>query len=378
MSGFKNFIITFLVAALVFGTVAYFVTEFLTETITGIFDAESSELDHILRPEDTTAPPPEDTTAGEDNPDDPPALVVNGKSFNMLFIVTDYQPGMFDDYFPDEETLDNMLSDPSTPATGILGADYRHPRAVSVVLFRADKERQEFTYTVFPSITKVTTAAGEIPLGDLYHLYGTDFMISTINAMTGISVDYHLLVNITELYEIVNTMGSFTLNVPFDLYYNGTTSTTQMPDPSDTVFLPLLYPMGENPIDGTGTIALTMWEDFSTAATFNDRNTLTVNMMKAIFQKLLEMPEAEFSSFYDMLIENGLIETSFTTKELVATIDLIYAMKHESFAVKTVSYPGRFIAETDNSDAYFAPNTSSAIAMFKNYRKILTKDETDE
>jgi len=38
LSAFKNFFVTFLIAAIVFGAVGYFATRFLTDTITGIFD----------------------------------------------------------------------------------------------------------------------------------------------------------------------------------------------------------------------------------------------------------------------------------------------------------------------------------------------------
>ena len=61
MSALKNFVITFLISALIFGSVAYFATQFLTDTITGIFDAEKSELDSILNPSN-----PSDTTPSTD------------------------------------------------------------------------------------------------------------------------------------------------------------------------------------------------------------------------------------------------------------------------------------------------------------------------
>ena len=98
MSALKNFVITFLISALIFGSVAYFATQFLTDTITGIFDAEKNELDSILYPAN-----PADTTSPDNHPpqngDDPSTeRVIEGDSFNMLFIVTDYQPDIFTDY----------------------------------------------------------------------------------------------------------------------------------------------------------------------------------------------------------------------------------------------------------------------------------------
>ena len=99
LSAFKNFFITFLVAALVFGVAAYFATRFLTDTITGIFEEESDVLDSILNPTETASPP--ETSGTEDPPpveDDP--LDIEGDSFNMVLIVTDYQPDVFSDYLP--------------------------------------------------------------------------------------------------------------------------------------------------------------------------------------------------------------------------------------------------------------------------------------
>ena len=42
LSAFKNFFVTFLIAALIFGTGAYFAVRFLTDTISGIFDMDAS------------------------------------------------------------------------------------------------------------------------------------------------------------------------------------------------------------------------------------------------------------------------------------------------------------------------------------------------
>lgn len=366
MSGFKSFLITFLVAALVFGTVAYFITGFLTDTITGIFDAESSELDHILIPSQTTDP---NETTGSPDTTEPPPIQLNGESFNMLLIVTDHQPDLFDDYFPTKEELDQMASLPSTPQTGLLGKDYRHIRAASILLLRVDKERQEFTYTVFPAITEVDTPSGTHMLGDIYHLYGWEHIRDAITAMTGLPIDYHLLLNITDLYEVVNLLGGFTVNVPTDLYYNGTTSTAQMPDSNSLIFLPLLYRMGENYVDGTGAMALTMWEEYTSAAALDKRNTLLSDMLHAILWRLAEMSEAEFTAFYDTLFVEGLITSSFTVKDMVSNIDLFYAMRLGTFRTKTVNYPGNFSAGTEKN-AVFTPDTDKGIALFKNYRKI--------
>jgi len=377
LSAFKNFFITFLVAAIVFGTAAYFATQFLTETISGIFDAESSELDSLLNPTDTpsdTQDTPGETDAAGNPAVETPEKEIEGNSFNMLFVVTDHQPDLFDDYAPDADTLTELQDEAPEKQLGLLAKEYRRTRAVAVVLLRADKERREFTYTVFPSITRITTSSGDHALGDLYDLYGLDYVIDTVKGITGLTVDYHLSVNVTELYEVVNNMGGFPLYLTKDIYYNGVTATWTKPAAEQANSLPLLYRIGKNTIDGSGSIALMMCEDYSSTANFNDRNTLLVNVLTAMLEKLTELPEAEFASFYDKICAEAWVNSTLPTKDLIANIELIYAIKDDTFTKKTVEYPGRFIAETEEESAYFSPNVSSAVTTFKNYRKVIDSE----
>lgn len=376
LSALKNFAITFLISALVFGGAAYFATQFLTETITGIFDSESSELDSILTPSTGIPGSNPANTDSPDTTDTPestaPGSILSGESFNMLFIVTDHQPELFDDYYPDKEELDRMESDPTTPSTGILGADYRRTRAISVLLLRVDKERGEFTYTVFPAITRVSTSSGEHALADIYHLYGSDFIIDTVSAMTGLSVDHHFLINITEMSELINRMGGFSLYMTTDLYYDGIVATAEKPSAENANTLPLLYRIGQNSVDGSGMHALMVWEDFSSEEAMTKRSELLANILMEILDKLTGMPQAEFTSFYDSLCENALADTTFTPKDLVSQMELLHAMHSEDFVIKTVDYPGRYVPSNGETDAYFAPDLNRGTALFKNYRKLMT------
>lgn len=367
LSAFKNFFVTFLIAALVFGTCAYFATRFLTDTITGIFDVEANELNEILSAStDTGSPDPSVTTppiGSETSPN--PEDEVEGSSFNMLFIVTDYQPDIFNDYLPDADTLTAMENDPDA-LTGILGADYRRPRACAVFLMRADLERREYTLTSFPSITRVETAAGDCSLADLYNYSGRDAIISEISALTGMTIDHYLLVNITELSDIVRELGGFNMYLSQELYYNGRISTTIKPSEEEASTLPLLYSIGTNYIDGSGAMAIMMNEEYASGVT--GRNTLLVNFFTALMNRMIEKSEAELTAFYDSICEDGLVETTFTPKDLVAQIELIYAFGRSDFRVSTLDYPGRFVAATETEKAYFEPNTKTGLTLFKTYR----------
>ena len=93
------------------------------------------------------------------------------------------------------------------------------------------------------------TLCGDHALGDLYDLYGLDYVIDTVKGITGLTVDYHLSVNVTELYEVVNNMGGFPLYLTKDIYYNGVTATWTTPAAEQANSLPLLYRIGKNTID---------------------------------------------------------------------------------------------------------------------------------
>ena len=374
LSAFKNFFVTFLIAALIFGSVAYFATQFLTDTITGIFDAEKSELDDILHanPADTTPSIP--SQPGEYNPST--ERVIEGDSFNMLFIVTDYQPDIFHDYLPTDDELADMETEDAS-YTGLLGTPFRRTKTCATVLLRADKERKEFTFTVFPSVMRVNTASGYQIGADLYNLYGRDYIISQISAMTGLSVDYYMVVNVTELSQIIANLGGINMYLTSDLYYNGQIATTKKPAPEEEALIPLLYTIGNNDIDGPGSTALMMHNEIASAADVHARNTFLVNFLTAVMDKMTAMPETELTSFYDDICANAMVDTTFAVPDFISEISLIYAWNDPSFKKTTLDYPGRYVSASENMEGYFDPNIKQAITQFKNYRRLPETDLTN-
>ena len=373
MSALKNFLITFLISALIFGSVAYFATQFLTDTIAGIFDAEKSELDSILNPSNPadTENPLEQPTQGDKDPST--ERVIEGNSFNMLFIVTDYQPDIFTDYYPTDEELADMENE-NAYFTGLLSTPFRRTRACATLLFRADKERKEFTLTPIPACTRVTTVTGNYDFAELYELYGRDYMISQVSAMTGLSIDYYMVVNVTELSQIITDMGGINLYLTSDLYYNGQICTTKKPLPEEEDLIPLLYQIGNNQIDGPGSTALMVHNEMESATDLTARNTFLVNFFSAVMNTLTAMPETDLTSFYDGICSGAMADTTLSVPDFISEIGLIYAWNDTAFKRTTLDYPGKFVAATDAATAHFVPNTDSAVSLFKNYRRLPSAD----
>ena len=60
LSALKNFGVTFLISALLFGIIAYFATGLVTNTVGQMLDDEDASLNNIIKNEDVS--PPDETT----------------------------------------------------------------------------------------------------------------------------------------------------------------------------------------------------------------------------------------------------------------------------------------------------------------------------
>ena len=142
LSALKNFGVTFLISAALFGIIAYFATGFVTSTVSSILDEEDEELDQIIQ----NNPAGEDTAGTDPGTPGTEEEIPEGESFNFVVITTDYRPDLNNDYQPALETMKehNWYNTPPEDTMGSLSSDYRKAEVSSIVLSRVDKERCEF------------------------------------------------------------------------------------------------------------------------------------------------------------------------------------------------------------------------------------------
>ena len=95
MNSLRSFMITFLIALLIFGLCAFFITGFVTDSINSLLSGD-------LVPDQTSGADTSDSDIlhGIVEPDDD----IKGESFNVLLIGTDYRPSILNNYHPDIET----------------------------------------------------------------------------------------------------------------------------------------------------------------------------------------------------------------------------------------------------------------------------------
>lgn len=216
LSAIKNFGVTFLISALLFGCIAYFATGFVTSTMNSIMSDEEDELNDIMQNEDVLTIVGDNDSTGQTSND----KAIAGDSFNFLVITTDYRPDLYDNYTP---TLEHMYetdwySVSAADTRGCLSGDYRSARASAIVLVRVDKEAGEYIYTYFSPETQVYTTTGYHTLAEVYGFYGKQTLAEHIHVMTGLKIKYTLLLNAYNIDEFVELCGNPTVTISKDIY----------------------------------------------------------------------------------------------------------------------------------------------------------------
>jgi len=220
LSALKNFGVTFLIAAMLFGILAYFATGFVTSTMNSIMTAEEDELSEIMQNESNQTLVDAETESPESQ--SPSAeKIPEGESFNFLIITTDYRPDLFNDYQP---TLDKMYnttdwySVSASDTRGCLSGDYRSLNVSSIVLVGVNKESSQYTYTYFAPETQVYTSSGHHNLSEVYNYYGKQTVAEHIHAMTGLPIRYTLLLNAYNYEELAALCGTPVIQLSKDIY----------------------------------------------------------------------------------------------------------------------------------------------------------------
>lgn len=228
LSALKNFGVTFLIAAILFGIIAYFATGFVTSTVKDILEEEQTELDEIIQSEGEVSPntPSTEVAEGEGEEDD---KIPEGESFNFIVFTTDYRPDLYNDYSPALSTMYNTdwYSVPAEETAGLLSGDYRTTNLSTILLVRIDKEKRQVMYSYITPEARVYTPSGYHTLSEVYTLYGKNTVTEHINAMTGLRFRYSLLMNGYNLDEFIELTGTQTVHSARDIYHDGTYPTME-------------------------------------------------------------------------------------------------------------------------------------------------------
>ena len=339
MTSIKNFVITFFIAALILGVLAYFVVGYATETLL------ASPADTGLSVTDL-APVIEKTPDGSIETDGEGNVIfvdIKSESFTILLLGTDYQPDILFDY--NLSILNAREKKDQFPyRERIISAD-------AILLLHIDREKKQFVLCSIPGNTRVSCGGVGQPLSSLYNSMGVSYMVDKVSALTGLKIDYHAVISVSDFAGIVSSLGGVTYNVPCDMHYE---------DASQGLVISLQK--GETLLSGDKALQLLRFNSYEDGV--NTRAKTIVSFARAVLEKATQ-PEYLTQALTLYRQWKPTIETDFTESDLTEHLDIIFA--YPSFSLNAMTYPGEYRIADDNS-IYFDPDTEAAYAAFASYK----------
>ncbi len=416
LSGFKNFLITFLVAALLFGLVGFFATKYVSGVVTDILDGEKDKLDDILSS-------PDQTEEIKKEPEkDPDLKVPDGNSFTMVFVATNFYPDKYDNYYGYGTKVDDVIkkANKEKDSLGALSTKFRYLNATCIVLVRADKENREYVACYISPETKVTSPSGDVTLGEAYGRYGMNTLCDYITVMTGLEIDYRFLIDGHRFDEFIALMDPVKFDLEGPIYSMGKyhvsfkepleteTETAILTEPKETEKKDEKdAKTSEGDKDDSekipekvgNSVVLKKGKDQD----FNNYSVYILNTFKEFSAEDVEMKSKlslhilkEYLMLFEKMKEDELVEKlKDITEEKYEDFEYVYSWKNalatdmkaekgkdihsmleaiEYFDYSEMIYPGEFNPETKMYD----PDVKTGFEFFKKYRQVEETPETEK
>jgi len=221
----------------------------------------------------------------------------------------------------------------------MLSAKYTTEKVKAAVIVRVSKETKEYNFIPVPTMSKVYTHGGAVPLESVLFRYGRDYFVQKVTSMTGIVPDYTFVVNITEMDDVMSAVGSFNCYIHEEIFSDGknyflepevttapeTTSDSDSKDKkkdkteatteivTEEVTIEKVVDAGNITVGPKNIEAILLFEDYSGGQT--NRSTLIVDILKGIISRLAEMDEETLGKLYDELIGESEIAAETTASE---------------------------------------------------------------
>ena len=378
LSAVKNFALTFIISLLVFSLLAYFIVGYALNNLVGIAGGSDTS-------ETTTVPTPviTDSNGGIIDID----LPDTGTSFNLLLVMTDYEPSFYA-YDPavletifgkkdetthepaplptdlaaprrvalepdsDPEDGDSIYGDNGDPMIpgGFYQSTYQSVTTQAMVLMRFDRERSQVTFSAFP-IDAVTVMDGRyIAVGDIYAKYGKNILCDAIHSLTGCLVDGYAIVHPDGLKALVDTLGGIYFNVPCEMDFGD-----------------VIIKSGNQMLDGSKAVRVLGYGLYVEAG--QSREKTAVDFAGAVMSNITQItnyPNA--AAVYRSLAEY--VETDYTEEMFLENRDFIFKyaqLPHDTRdpVMRTMQVGEKRVSVLDSQ---------ATLLRFSDYRRILTDD----
>ena len=381
-SSVKNFFITFLIALVVFGLIAYMVVGLVLNNLNGSVgsrkDDGNDDGEGNRQEEDLRSP------YGD-----------GGESFNVLIIGSDYRPSVFADYDPEKIEMlygkqesekpanptdlsglyAQPAASPSTKADGTASGNvtvdengglvipggfhtgsYRTVGADTLLLVRIDKERGNWSLTPFPTDAYTTVNGRYMKLSDVYGEYGLDVLDARIHAMTGITVDRHITVTMDGFVRLINYLGGVDFFVPCDMDYD---------DYAGDVHIHLKS--GRQQLTGDAALDMLMFKNYTGST--GSRASTTASFVKALVTSFASLENFTRSGTIFVNV-NRFITTDITLSDFTSNVGLVFKNASDQIDLGIVTR-----RETVAGESVTVIDEAKTIAAFSKYRKLYDENK---
>jgi len=332
LTAVRNFIITFLLSILIFGLIAYGLVQFTTSAF---------ELGSEKNPGGETGSEDTDAPSDTESPDDPQDWIdIKGNSFTALLIGSNYQPDVYHDYDVKDENATND-GFPLEP---------RQVETPTIILVRVNKETGECLFCPIPANMRITVDGLPCQLKDLYAIKGADALRSKVMALTGIPVDYHVVVTMDNMAKFIDELGGVTYFVETDMYYV-----------DESIGLEIDIRRGSQKLNGEKAVKMLRYCAYEDGDV--SRRKCGVSFLKELLKVAMNKVKMEDAAIAYANYAKY-FETNFTIGDLGDNVDLIFS--YNKMDIRDYTYPGTTVGE--GNDAYFSANIAKAIEYFSQFK----------
>ena len=345
MDSLKNFSITFVIALLIFGLLALFLTPFAVQSFQG----------GLLTDKQTEQPTPDaDEQVNNQTQTDTDLSNINGSSFTILIAGVDYLP---DSYAYISTFASSYSYGQSTiPAVSQLSDEelsYDKPYTISadaILLLRIDKEEKTALLLSIPNNARVVVAGNSMTLGSVLTAKGIGFFRDKITALTGLPIDYYVLFTPKGFINTVNQLGGVRFDVPQDMVFK---------DPADGSTVSIKA--GQQTLTGKAAFSMLRY------VAYTDGNVSRMQLARSFGKSLLDNLNiyttlANAPELFRTL--SGYVYSDMTVENFMTHVDLLFS--YDKLTYKEIQLPGQPL--TLEGTEYIELDEDTIIAALRPYR----------
>ena len=304
--GALAFLITFCISALLFSLAAVFVHPNVLGMLDFVEGGSAGDNSQLVN-------------GFNENPNSSDTAVTSG--FSAILVGTDHQPEV-------------------TPGASV--------QADTIIFVTVSETGKSFVYMPLPANMEVYVDGKSTTLGKVYESKGISYLAEKVTGLTGISVNYHAVVSMSNLEQIIDKLGGVEFSVPVKMEYE---------DPTQELVISL--EKGRQTLTGTDAVKMLRYCSDS----YSDRIKRNLNFLQTIAAEQAA-PENKSSATELYVKLAPYITTNFTQNDLVKYMDLIWS--YADFEEISLDYPGTY--ETDGDKTVFIPDTDKAIEILAEYK----------